>query len=253
LPPANSIRSSFRPGLVDEVLAVGDATFQRKCLGLMGDVAGAGRTVVFVSHNIAAIQQLTHTGLWLEHGRVAAHGPTTEVVERYLSSLQEAGRTVYDLTTARRPFRDLSRAVEFTRGELDGLKVPLLPIDRDLTLALTVHCNQGVDRFRFGLTIWRVDGSAVGTVFAQTTHTIQPGESATYRLQFPGLRLAPGMYSCALSLGIGDQLSERREYDYVRDVLHFQVIGNNDMGIAGEWHATWGAVQFDLPTVSRVT
>lgn len=219
----------------------------------MGDVAGAGRTVVFVSHNVAAIQQLTQTGLWLEQGRVAAHGPTTDVVERYLSSLQEAGRTVYDLTTARRPFRDLSRAVEFTRGELDGLAVPLLPIDRELTLALTVRCTRVVDHFRFGLTVWRVDGSAVGTVFARQTHSLGDGESATFRLQFPGLRLAPGMYSCALSCGIGDQLSERREYDFVRDVLHFQVVGNSDSGIAGEWHATWGAIRFDLPTVDRVT
>ena len=69
--------------LVDEVLAVGDAAFQKKCLGLMGDVAGQGRTVLFVSHNMAAVSQLTQRGLWLDDGRIAAHGSTGEVVRRY--------------------------------------------------------------------------------------------------------------------------------------------------------------------------
>lgn len=72
--------------IVDEVLAVGDAEFQRKCLGKMGDLERGGRTVLFVSHNLDAIQRLCSTSLWLEHGEVRAIGPSAEVVDDYLST-----------------------------------------------------------------------------------------------------------------------------------------------------------------------
>jgi ABC-2 type transport system ATP-binding protein/lipopolysaccharide transport system ATP-binding protein len=72
--------------LVDEVLAVGDAEFQRKCLGRMATVEREGRTVVFVSHNLDAIVRLCPTCLWLEQGSVMAMGPAAEVVDTYLSS-----------------------------------------------------------------------------------------------------------------------------------------------------------------------
>jgi lipopolysaccharide transport system ATP-binding protein len=76
--------------LVDEVLAVGDAAFQRKCLGKMGDVATQGRTVLFVSHNMVAIQNLCQEAILLQDGRIAAQGPSQDVVSAYLSSVRQA-------------------------------------------------------------------------------------------------------------------------------------------------------------------
>lgn len=69
--------------VVDEVLAVGDAEFQRKCLGKMADIERDGRTVIFVSHNLDAIQRLCPRSIWLEQGRVAMTGPTAEVMDAY--------------------------------------------------------------------------------------------------------------------------------------------------------------------------
>ena len=73
--------------LVDEVLAVGDAGFQRKCLGKMGEVAKEGRTVLFVSHNMATIQRLCHSALLLDSGRIAACGTVSDVIQHYLKSV----------------------------------------------------------------------------------------------------------------------------------------------------------------------
>jgi lipopolysaccharide transport system ATP-binding protein len=75
--------------LVDEVLAVGDAAFQKKCLSKMGEVAGKGRTVLFVSHNMLAIQSLCTKALLLVDGKVALNGPTEEVVMKYLASIEQ--------------------------------------------------------------------------------------------------------------------------------------------------------------------
>ena len=77
--------------LVDEVLAVGDAAFQKKCLGKMGDMAGGGRTVVFVSHNLVAVSDLCQRVLWLDGGRLAGEGAPDAVVASYL---QEAAATM---------------------------------------------------------------------------------------------------------------------------------------------------------------
>ena len=76
--------------LVDEVLAVGDATFQKKCLGKMHDVMELGRTVVFVSHNMAAVQSLCQRALWLRAGEVVDDGPAARVVGRYLQAAQQS-------------------------------------------------------------------------------------------------------------------------------------------------------------------
>ena len=72
--------------LVDEVLAVGDVAFQKKCLGKMSEVGRQGRTVLFVSHNMVAVQNLCQRVLWLREGRLEADGPTSDVVRRYLSA-----------------------------------------------------------------------------------------------------------------------------------------------------------------------
>lgn len=72
--------------VVDEVLAVGDAEFQKKCLGKMSDVAKSGRTVLFVSHNMGAIQSLCPTCIWLSNGKIADYGRTREIIPQYLST-----------------------------------------------------------------------------------------------------------------------------------------------------------------------
>ena len=76
--------------VIDEVLAVGDAEFQKKCLGKMGDVARSGRTVLFVSHNLAAVNSLCRRAIWLNEGRALLDGPAPEVVQSYLSQSARA-------------------------------------------------------------------------------------------------------------------------------------------------------------------
>src|SRR3989442_790376 len=76
--------------LVDEVLAVGDAAFQKKCLGKMGDITEKGRTVIFVSHNMGAVASLCQTGLVLDAGRIRFAGPFTEAAQPYLGQLSRA-------------------------------------------------------------------------------------------------------------------------------------------------------------------
>ncbi len=89
---AFSVAAHLEPEIliVDEVLAVGDAAFQRKCLGKMKDVSGEGRTILFVSHNMEAVQKLCNTGLMLQQGKLVTQGTIETVVKKYLEAYQNA-------------------------------------------------------------------------------------------------------------------------------------------------------------------
>ena len=86
--------------IVDEVLAVGDAEFQKKCMGKMQDVAGDGRTVIFVSHNMTAVESLCTSAILLESGKTVAHASSREVLQKYLYTIHESGEVVSDSRVA---------------------------------------------------------------------------------------------------------------------------------------------------------
>src|SRR5688572_5117829 len=108
--------------VVDEVLAVGDAEFQRKCLGKMNDVAAQGRTVLFVSHNMSAILRLTQDALVMQKGQLIKRAPTPEAVDFYLSSGQaESGERVWDadeVPAASAPFRPICLRLKDRTGKV---------------------------------------------------------------------------------------------------------------------------------------
>jgi ABC-type polysaccharide/polyol phosphate transport system ATPase subunit len=104
--------------VVDEVLAVGDADFQHKCLGKMSEFGSEGRTVVFVSHDLGAINQLCSRTIWLDRGEVQADGSTHEVVDRYFRSTISGTAQAEFAPEPRQPVQLLSIAVTDERGSL---------------------------------------------------------------------------------------------------------------------------------------
>jgi lipopolysaccharide transport system ATP-binding protein len=122
--------------LVDEVLAVGDLAFQRKCLGKMGDVTHQGRTILFVTHNLAAVQSLCPRAYLFDHGRLSASGPTQEVVSTYLASIPALGRT----PLRHRHDRQGNRELQFTDIQFfAGNRCPVATIQSGDDLQIAVH------------------------------------------------------------------------------------------------------------------
>ncbi|HEX8620032.1 MAG TPA: ABC transporter ATP-binding protein, partial [Thermoanaerobaculia bacterium] len=109
--------------LIDEVLAVGDLEFQRRCLGRMNEVARSGRTVVFVSHNLASIESLCPRSILMGAGVVVADGPTREVLSRYLS--QRGGESMFDL----RAFTEREGTGRAVLTSVEVLKIDGSPAD----------------------------------------------------------------------------------------------------------------------------
>jgi lipopolysaccharide transport system ATP-binding protein len=131
--------------LVDEVLAVGDYQFQKKCLGRMGEVARSGRTVVFVSHNLASIEDLCDRSVLLKRGRVEKIGSSTEVIAHYLSSMEGQSKWDFDAISER---EGTGRATIQRARLLDEAGEPTATVEfhRPFTLRLDLFANEGIER-----------------------------------------------------------------------------------------------------------
>lgn len=243
---AFSVAAHLEPEIlvVDEVLAVGDAAFQKKCLGKMNDVANHGRTVLFVSHNMAAIQQLTRSCILLKSGALAFFGETEQAIQRYTQSVTEAAEAVYEVEHAPRRYPDLSRQVQFIRVEAAG-RTGLLRANEPIRLKLAVRANRMVDKFRVSFTIFKADGTPVGSGFGPCIHSINVGDRTELELLIYDHQLAPGTYSFALALGKGNHREGHVDFDFIFDVCPFEIMSpEGDGGTKSVWPMAWGPLCF---------
>jgi lipopolysaccharide transport system ATP-binding protein len=151
--------------VVDEVLAVGDAEFQRKCLGKMNDVAQQGRTVLFVSHNMSAILRLTQEAIVMQKGQMIMRAPTPAAVDFYLASGQaQAGERAWDadeIPLSAAPFVPIALRVKDARGNV----ADTLRSTEPLTLEMEYKLTSSVTGLRVGIYLSTVRGEYVFTSF----------------------------------------------------------------------------------------
>lgn len=240
--------------IVDEVLAVGDAQFQKKCLGKMEDVSKReGRTVLFVSHNMGTVQQLTQTSIVLDQGRLVFQGRTTEAINYYLQTAIDRTTQIYEVEHASRKYLELPKSVEFLRLEIENYPNKIIPFNADIHIRITVRGNEAIDQFRFSMTIFRADGTPVGSFFGPEIHSIQQRQEATFRLELQDLKLVQGLYYAGLATGKGNPMTGHLDYDVILDVLHFEVMAPEGTdGTCATWTPSWGAIQFSSPKVTQV-
>jgi lipopolysaccharide transport system ATP-binding protein len=127
--------------LIDEVLAVGDAEFQKKCLGKMSEVARAGRTVLFVSHNMAAVEKLCQRGVLLEQGRIKYAGSQTETIAHYLTGLQASVTNLRERTD--RTGTGSMRIVAIEVRDIQNRPLEIVASGQDVDIYLHYEANPG--------------------------------------------------------------------------------------------------------------
>jgi lipopolysaccharide transport system ATP-binding protein len=164
--------------LVDEVLAVGDAEFQRRCLGKMDEVARNGRTVIFVSHNLAAIQRLTHQTMVLEGGRAALLAPTGDAVAHYLDQHAAAGgeRLWPDPAAGRAQAPFVPLAVRVRDGS--GRVVGAVRAGEPFSVEVDYRLQSPVHGFRVGVRFQTTGGEDAFTSFDTDDRVVEPRDGA---------------------------------------------------------------------------
>ncbi len=214
--------------LVDEVLAVGDAAFQQKCLGKMGEVAGRGRTVLFVSHNMAAIAGLCNRAIWIDRGSIKADGGVEEVTREYLNALSEGA------------FRCVSKDKTLTVTSVvlrDGSGTPtnhFAPGD-ELVVDLAYEATRRIESPAFHVLVQSVHGPTF------SANMLLDGSQPPFiegigrvQCRFKSLSLLPQSYTVRM----GVRARNRDHIIDVQEVGAFTVAGDIKVfGYQGAWHS----------------
>lgn len=211
--------------VVDEVLAVGDAEFQRKCIGKMSDVAQAGRTVLFVSHNMSAILRLTQEAILLEKGRLKMRGPSAEVVDAYLSAGNaSAGERIWDedeVPAEAAPFRPIALRVRDAKGVVSETVRSVEPFYIEMEYELTAP----ITGLRVGIYLTTARGDQVFTSFDTDDqkrfekYGARPAGRYISRCIIPPDLLNGGRYT----LGVNASTYRVRRYFMEEQALNFNV------------------------------
>lgn len=211
--------------VVDEVLAVGDTAFQRKCLGKMGDIASHGRTILFVSHNMSAIQTLCTRGVYLEDGRVAMDGAIDQAVGYYLSTLEQAAtKSIADRQD--RSGEGRVRLVDLDISSPGELHLQTLATGRPARFAFTVsEIHPGLI---CTFTIFDQKGLPVSmfrSSMSSPQDTNDSGLDNTLVVDIDELLLLPGQYRINVGLRLNNVLQDRLEGAAIFQVEQGQLSG----------------------------
>jgi lipopolysaccharide transport system ATP-binding protein len=232
--------------MIDEVLAVGDAAFQRKCLGKMNDVSHHGRTVLFVSHNMNAVASLCNRAIWLQDGCAVCEGSPDRVITAYLESaraesraLRTRGAGLYDLRGApRNGSQAHSRAnviESFSIRDGNNALTDMLACGEAVTFEIGYSHSEALARVGLGIVISKPD---VGNLVALQTH-VQHGPldklppSGVARCHVPRLRLTPGSYTLSIGITTGGEQLDWIERCVELEILPQDVYGTGRLPKAG--------------------
>jgi lipopolysaccharide transport system ATP-binding protein len=226
---------------VDEVLAVGDAAFQKKCLSAMDEMRTGGRTVLFVSHNMAAVENLCSRAVWIDNGEIRLDGGAKDVIGAYMAANAEACSLAADLTSNRH--RRGSGDVRFTRVEFlgaDGSPLDFLSSGDSVILRLHYHAHVAVVRPDFEIGVFTDLGTLVtkfSTWIDYQIPSLSPG-GGHLDLAIRCLTLLPGRYFLSLWLKIQGPVF----FDVLEQCLQFDVEASDFYGSGKGIHRYFGIV-----------
>lgn len=207
--------------IVDEVLAVGDAQFQKKCLGKMGDVAKEGRTVLFVSHNMSAVSDLCNSAMWISSGQVQLIAEAANTVKAYFADNHAAsgGKVIFDIENEKEAYI-ISVELRNRHGEISSI----FDISSEIKVNIMFCCNRRFQSWRIYADVKRFDGI---TVFSTTTWDFRKERKAIVpgiycaKLHIPARFLIENSYF--LTVAFGEPPFKR--HDIHENVLNFEVTG----------------------------
>lgn len=213
--------------IVDEVLAVGDAQFQKKSLGKMESIGKEGRTVLFVSHNMSSICSLCQKTIWIDKGKIVNFGDTNEVVRKYSESATNNQKLLYSNENDRLVIKDV--IFKNAKGKVTS---DFIPRD-DLTVQIKYRANEKIERPFFWIAVSTSYGSIfmASMIYDNFCPKMIEGDGELL-CKFSKMPLLPGLYS--VSMGVRGQ-DVFDEIVTTREIGFFNVLGlMSEAGFTGE-------------------
>ena len=231
--------------VVDEVLAVGDAEFQKKAIGKMKDVSqGQGRTVLFVSHNMGSVRALCKHGILLKNGMVEFIGDIDPCVDLYLAENKVHDRLSWE------PNVDPTVRVETRRDDLEFKYIGFKDNNNiyntvdDIVFEFEIHANKDIPNSRINLTISAMTDVPIGTVICGDTFSIKKGETKRVQMSISNHNLVIGMYKVSFAIGYGAVNEALQDFQIVFDAVCLHVNRYDNTQDYYNWGSYRGPIYF---------
>jgi lipopolysaccharide transport system ATP-binding protein len=207
--------------IVDEVLAVGDAEFQKKCLGKMGEVSkGEGRTVLFVSHNMGAVNQLCQKGILLKNGMIGFKGSAENTIREYLK------REINNEFLRDKSKGSLAESIKINKLIVNNnlsTEEPSIKPDQDIVIRIEGTCFYDIENFRFNINLSK-EGIALLTQYDKTIpYKLKQGPTSA-EIIIPKYLLRPGQYIISVGGHTSNYQSAIKDWVYIQDAMTFNVM-----------------------------
>jgi lipopolysaccharide transport system ATP-binding protein len=200
--------------IVDEVLAVGDAAFQKKCIGKMSDISNReGKTILFVSHSMQAVQKICNTGIFLQKGRLIEQNAIDQIVNRYLQS-SDGGRAIYELSEPEEKLPAHVYRVEIANE--NGEVVYDIPVGGFWQSTIFFRVEKELEHFIMGFGIVSSLDMPIRTSWTQPSKMERGEYSITFKNN--DLLLNPGIYKIVIGLS-----EHERTFQYLDDVVSMTI------------------------------
>ena len=230
--------------LMDEVLAVGDVAFQKKCLDKMSDVSRSqGRTILYVSHNMNTVRQLCKRCIVLDHGKMIYDGEVEEGISQYMDTGGVSFERWIDLTSASR-LRGISRRILFVSAEIHRDN-NVYSSKEPMELTFTLETESAQDNIRFMMILFYQDGTRIGKTESED-FSVKQGLNEI-PITVPNDGLADGAYYYEISILQRSRSFAREKCDCIPNVIPFSIYNTEVFGIKGErWKSNyWGHIMME--------
>lgn len=228
--------------VVDEVLAVGDAEFQKKAIGKMQDIShGGGRTVLFVSHNMPSVRSLCKNGVVLGDGQIEFMGTAGECIDYYIDTKDNDMSRKVVINDKKRD-GPVDKELEFTEVSIENDNKHIAT-DEPLIFNLKIKINnESINKFTVGMHFRNIEDQCVGT-FVSNIYEVPKGKSSfEIKLIVHNHNLSRGRYTTSFNIGLKDLETGLRDYDVIHKVINFQVTNFTKNKTIALWLNSWGNI-----------
>ncbi len=230
--------------IMDEVLAVGDMAFQKKCLNKMGDEAHGGKTVLYVSHNMATIRNLCTRCIVLNEGNLIFDGDVEEAISVYMKNSEGEFKNHYDVSGYKPSSLDFSKKIRIMQLSFINKDYPIFDTQEKMMIRLGwVCCDDAID-VRVRAEIFYADGMVVGMCESKPIITARRNESGNSCFEINMSNLAAGTYYMRISLFTLNSMGIHTGMIDVPEKIFFKVIDTTS-DRTGWLRQYWGSVRFD--------
>lgn len=235
--------------VMDEVLAVGDMKFQKKCLGKMGDEAKGGKTVLYVSHNMATIRKLCNRCVVLDRGHIIYDGDVEKAIGIYMNKASGDLKIHYNFDGQKRSTPERGTQVYIHDFDFVNKKIAKFASSESMLFHLRMEGKDNLDNIRVRLEIRTLDSMNVGMSESRPLVSIREGQVLDMNFKYDISNLAEGSYTLRLTLFELNDMGMHKGFDETTELIYFDIIEDEDNRT--NWLPQyWGRVK--LPPVTLV-